>query len=148
MKNKVMNLYNKDLLILSYVDHSFEQDLSFIDRLVKTLFRSLSSDPSQLEIGKVLNKYMIILQSLEAYPDLITGINPEDRSQIKGSVEKKLSDFAKGEYTSFSPDISMKALRKTSEAGMSESDFAQRDHIIEPFKVKITKDEVVSRRKK
>ena len=43
----------------------------------------------------------------------------------------------------------MKALRKTSEAGMSELDFAQRDHIIEPFKVKVVKDEeVVSRRKK
>ena len=43
----------------------------------------------------------------------------------------------------------MKALRKTSEAGMSELDFAQRDHIIEPFKVKVIKDEeIVSRRKK
>ena len=32
---------------------------------------------------------------------------------------------------------------------MYESDFAQRDHIIEPFKVKVVKDEeVVSRRKK
>ena len=32
--------------------------LSFIDGLVKTRFLSLSSDPSQLEVGKVLNKYM------------------------------------------------------------------------------------------
>ena len=32
---------------------------------------------------------------------------------------------------------------------MSESDFAQRDYIIEPFKVKVIKDEeVVLRRKK
>ena len=64
-------------------------------------------------------------------------------------MEKKLFDFAKGEDTSFSPDIFMKVLKKTSEAGMSESDFAQRDDIIEPFKVKVVKDEeVVSRRKK
>ena len=43
----------------------------------------------------------------------------------------------------------MNALRKTSEAGMSELDFAQRDHIIEPFKVKVVKEEKVgSRRKK
>jgi len=92
---------------------------------------------------------MIMLWSLEAYPDLITGINPEDRSQIKELVEKKLFDFAKAEDISFSPDIFMKALRKPSEAGMSESDFAQRDHIIEPFKVKVIKDEeVVLRRKK
>jgi len=42
----------------------------------------------------------------------------------------------------------MKALKKTSEVGIPESDFAQRDHIIEPFKVKVVKDEeVVSRRK-
>ena len=40
----------------------------------------------------------------------------------------------------FSPDIFMKALRKTSEAGMSESDFAQRDRIIEPFRVKVVKE--------
>jgi hypothetical protein len=39
---------------------------------------------------------MIILWSLEAYPDLITGIEPEDRSQIQEFVEKKLLDFAKG----------------------------------------------------
>jgi hypothetical protein len=57
---------------------------------------------------------MIMLWSLEAYPDLITGINPEDRSQIKEFVEKKLSDFAKAEDISFSPEIFMKALRKTS----------------------------------
>ena len=57
--------------------------------------------------------------SLEAYPDLITGIKPEDRSQIQEFVEKKLLDFA------------------------------QRDHITEPFKVKIVKDqEVISRRKR
>jgi len=78
----------KEIAILTYVDHSFEQDLTFIDGLVKTRFRSLSSDTSQLELGEVLNKYMIILWSLEAYPDLITGINSEDRSQIKGFVEK------------------------------------------------------------
>ena len=60
-----------------------------------------------------------------------------------------MSGFTKGEYTSFSPNIFMKALRKASEAGMSESDFAQRDHIIELFKVKVVKnEEVVSRRKK
>jgi len=45
-------------------------------------------DLSDLELGKTLNKYMIILWTLEAYPDLITGINPENRSQIKGFVEK------------------------------------------------------------
>ena len=139
----------KEITILTYVDHSFEQDLTFIDGLVKTRSRSLSSDSSQLELGKVLNKYMIILWSLEAYPDLITGINPEDRSQIKGFVEKKLSDFAKREDICFSPDIFINALRKTSKAGMSESDFAQRDSIIEPFKVKVVKEEeVVPRRKK
>ena len=87
----------KEITILTYVDHSFEQDLTFIYGLVKTRSRSLSSDSSQLELGKVLNKYMIILWSLEAYPDLITGIKPEDRSQIKEFVEKKLFDFAKGE---------------------------------------------------
>ena len=136
----------KQITILPYVDNSFEQDLSFIDGLVKTRFRSLSSDPSQLEVGEVLNKYIIMLWSLEAYPDLITGKNPEDSSQIKKFVEKKLSDFAKAEDISFSPEIFMKALRKTSEA---ESDFAQRDRIIEPFKVKVVKEEKVgSRRKK
>ena len=58
-------------------------------------------------------------------------------------------DFAKGEDLCFSPNIFMKALRKTSEAGMSELDFAQRYHITEPFKVKIVKDqEVISRRKR
>ena len=139
----------KEVTILTYVDHSFEQDLTFIDGLVKTRSRSFLSDPSQLEFEKVLSKYMIILWSLEAYPDLITGIKPEDRSQIQEFVEKKLLDFAKGEDLCFSPNIFMNALRKTSEAGMSELDFAQRDHIIEPFKVKIVKDqEVISRRKR
>jgi len=139
----------KEVTTLTYVDHSFEQDLTFIDGLVKTRSRSFLSDPSQLEFEKVLSKYMIILWSLEAYPDLITGIKPEDRSQIQEFVEKKLLDFAKGEDLCFSPNIFMNALRKTSEAGMSELDFAQRDHIIEPFKVKIVKDqEVISRRKK
>ena len=139
----------KEVTILTYVDRSFEQDLTFIDGLVKTRSRSFLSDPSQLEFEKVLSKYMIILWSLEAYSDLITGIKPEDRSQIQEFVEKKLLDFAKGEDLCFSPNIFMKALRKTSEAGMSELDFAQRDHIIEPFKVKIVKDqEVISRRKR
>ena len=139
----------KEFTILTYVDHSFEQDLTFIDGLVKTRSRPFLSDPSQLELEKVLSKYMIVLWSLEAYPDLITGIKPEDRSQIQEFVEKKLLDFAKGEDLRFSPNIFMKALRKTSEAGMSELDFAQRDHIIEPFKVKIVKDqEVISRRKR
>jgi hypothetical protein len=139
----------KEVTILTYVDRSFEQDLTFIDGLVKTRSRSFLSDSSQLEFEKVLSKYMIILWSLEAYPDLITGIEPEDRSQIQEFVEKKLLDFAKGEDSHFSPNIFMKALRKTSEAGMSELDFAQRDHIIEPFKVKIVKDqEVISRRKR
>ena len=139
----------KEVTILTYVDRSFEQDLTFIDGLVKTRSRSFLSDPSQLEFEKVLSKYMIILWSLEAYPDLITGIKPEDRSQIQEFVEKKLLDFGKGEDLCFSPNIFMKALRKTSEAGMSELDFAQRDHIIEPFKVKIVKDqEVISRRKR
>ena len=139
----------KEVTILTYVDRSFEQDLTFIDGLVKTRSRSFLSDPSQLEFEKVLSKYMIILWSLEAYPDLITGIEPEDRSQIQEFVEKKLLDFAKGEDLCFSPNIFMKALRKTSEAGMSELDFTQRDHIIEPFKVKIVKDqEVISRRKR
>ena len=77
---------DREITILSYVDNSFEQDLSFIGGLVKT--RSLSSYPYKLEIGKVLNKYMIILWSLEAYPGLVTGINPEETSQIKGFVEK------------------------------------------------------------
>ena len=139
----------KEVTILTYVDHSFEQDLTFIDGLVKTRSRSFLSDPSQLEFEKVLSKYMIILWSLEAYPDLITEIKPEDRSQIQEFVEKKLLDFAKGKDLCFSPNIFMKALRKTSEAGMSELDFAQRYHITEPFKVKIVKDqEVISRRKR
>ena len=106
----------KEVTILTYVDHSFEQDLTFIDGLVKTRSRSFLSDPSQLEFEKVLRKYMIILWSLEAYPDLITGIKPEDRSQIQEFVEKKLFNFAKGEDLRFSPNIFMKALRKTSEA--------------------------------
>lgn len=139
----------KEVTILTYVDHSFEQDLTFIDGLVKTRSQPFLSDPSQLEFEKVLSKYMIVLWSLEAYPDLITGIKPEDRSQIQEFVEKKLLDFAKGEDLCFSPNIFMNALRKTSEAGMSELDFAQRAHITEPFKVKIVKDqEVISRRKK
>ena len=139
----------KEVTILTYVDRSFEQDLTFIDGLVKTRSRSFLSDPSQLEFEKVLSKYMIILWSLEAYPDLITEIKPEDRSQIQEFVEKKLLDFAKGKDLCFSPNIFMKALRKTSEAGMSELDFAQRYHITEPFKVKIVKDqEVISRRKR
>ena len=139
----------KEVTILTYVDRSFEQDLTFIDGLVKTRSQSFLSDPYQLELEKVLNKYMIVLWSLEAYPDLITGTKPEDRSEIKEFVEKKLFNFAKGEDLRFSPNIFMKALRKTSEAGMSELDFAQRDHIIEPFKVKIVKDqEVISRRKR
>ena len=139
----------KEVTTLTYVDHSFEQDLTFIDGLVKTRSRPFLSDPSQLEFEKVLSKYMIVLWSLEAYPNLITGIKPEDRSQIQEFVEKKLLDFAKGEDLCFSPNIFMNALRKTSEAGMSELDFAQRDHITEPFKVKIVKDqEVISRRKK
>jgi hypothetical protein len=80
---------------------------------------------------------------------LVTGINPEDRSQIKGFVEKKLYGFAKEKDTCFSPGVFMKTLRKTSEAGMSESDFAQRDRIVEPFKVKVVKEKgVFSRRKK
>ena len=74
--------------ILTYVDHSFEQDLTFIDGLVKTRSRSFLRDPSQWELEKVLSKHMIILWSLEAYPDLITGIYPEDRSQIQEFVEK------------------------------------------------------------
>ena len=85
----------KEVTILTYVDRSFEQDLTFIDGLVKTRSQSFLSDPSQLELEKVLNKHMIILWSLEAYPDLITGIKPEDRSQIKEFVEKKLFDFAR-----------------------------------------------------
>ena len=60
----------KKVIILTYVDHSFEQDLTFIDGLVKTHSRSLSGDSSQLElVGKVLRKYMIIPWPLEAYPD-------------------------------------------------------------------------------
>ena len=139
----------KEVTILTYVDHSFEQDLTFIDGLVKTRSRSFLSDPSQLEFEKVLSKYMIILWSLEAYPDLITGIKPEDRSQIQEFVEKKLLDFAKGEDLRFSPNIFMNGLRKTSQAGMSELDYAEKYHITEPFKVKIFRDqEVISRRKK
>ena len=38
----------REIIILTYVDHSFGQDLTFIDGLVKTRFRSLSSGPSQL----------------------------------------------------------------------------------------------------
>ena len=76
-------------------------------------------------------------------------IRNQFQDEIQEFVEKKLLDFAKGEDLLFSPNIFMNALRKTSEAGMSELDFAQRDHIIEPFKVKIVKDqEVISRRKR
>ena len=59
----------KEVTILTYVDHSFEQDLTFIDGLVKTRSRSFLSDSSALELEKVLSKYMIILWSLEAYPE-------------------------------------------------------------------------------
>ena len=97
-------------------------------------------DLSDLELGKTLNKYMIILWPLEAYPDLITGINPEDRSQIKGFVEKKVVWFCKGRRYMFIARHFYESLKKNSEAGMSESDFAQRDRIIEPFKVKIVKE--------
>ena len=38
----------KEVTILTYVDRSFEQDLTFIDGLVKTRSRSFLSDPSQL----------------------------------------------------------------------------------------------------
>lgn len=51
----------KEVTILTYVDRSFEQDLTFIDGLVKTRSRSFLSDPSQLELEKVLNTSMIIL---------------------------------------------------------------------------------------
>ena len=44
----------KEVTILTYVDRSFEQDLTFIDGLVKTRSRSFLSDPSQLEFEKVL----------------------------------------------------------------------------------------------
>ena len=50
---------DNEITILSHVDNFFKQGLSFIDGLIKT--RSLSSDPYQLEVGKVLNKCMIIL---------------------------------------------------------------------------------------
>ena len=45
-------------------------------------------------------------------------------------MEEKLYDFAKEESASFSPNIFLKTLRKRSEACMSESDFAERDHIV------------------
>ena len=84
-----------------------------------------------IRINGIISQYgRKLFWSLEAYPDLITGIKPEDRSQIQEFVEKKLLDFAKGEDLCFSPNIFMNTLRKTSEAGMSELDFAQRDHIL------------------
>ena len=142
---------NRKFTVLSYLDNSFEQDLSFIDGLVKARFfsLSLSDGPSQLAVGKALNKYMIVLWSIEAYPDLINGISPEEIFQIKKFVEEKLYSFAKEEDTPFSPDIFIKTLRKHSEVGMSESEFAERDHTVPPFKVKVVKDEeFVPRRKK
>ena len=50
----------KEITILTYVDHSFEQDLTFIDGLVKTRSRSLSSDSSELELGKVYDHPLVI----------------------------------------------------------------------------------------
>ena len=124
--------------------------MSFIDDLVKArTFTSLSDGSSKLAVGKALNKYMIVLWSIEAYPELITGISPEEISQIKKFVEEKLYSFAREEETFFSPDNFIKALRKCSEVGMSNSEFAERDHIVTPFKVKVVKnEEVVLRRKK
>jgi hypothetical protein len=59
----------------------------------------------------------------------------------KSIYGKKLSGFAKEEGTHFSLDIFIKTLEKISEAGMSESNFAERDHIPAPFKMEIVKDE-------
>ena len=87
--------------------------------------------------------------SFGPYPELVTCVGSEELSQVKKFAKNKLYSFAKEENTCFSPDNFIPASRKTSEAGISESDFAQRDHIIEPFKVKIVKDqEVISRRKR
>ncbi len=69
-------------------------------------------------VVKSLNKYIITLWSIEAYPKLITRINPKEISQIKKSVEEKLYFFAKKEEdTSFSSGIFMKVLRRYSKVG-------------------------------
>ena len=73
--------------------------LNFIDGLVKVHFFVWAS---QLAVGEALNKYMIAPWSIEAYPDLIIGISPEEISQIKKFVEEKLYSFAKEEDTFFS----------------------------------------------
>ena len=79
---------------------------------------------------------------------MITGISPEEIDKIKKFAEEKLYSFAKEENTSFSLDIFIKTFRKNYEVGVPESKFAERDHIVTPFNVKVIKDEeVVSRRK-
>lgn len=140
---------------LKYTDNSFEQDLSFTDGLVEVrTFTSSSDGPSQLAVGEALNKYMIVLWSIEAYPEGISYFCREKQllyekkeiSQIKKFVEETLYSFAKEEDTYFSPDIFIKTLRRCSEVGMPESEFAERDHIVPPFKVKVVKKEEVALR--
>ena len=53
---------DREITILSYVNNSFEQDLSFIDGLVKARF---SYGPTELAVEKAVNKYMIVCLSLD-----------------------------------------------------------------------------------
>ena len=54
---------DKEVIDFLYENNSFEQDLQSINGLVK--FRVSTNDPSRLEVGKVLKKYMIIVWSIE-----------------------------------------------------------------------------------
>ena len=53
---------DRKLTVLTYIDHSFKQDLSFIDGLVKARF---SYGPTELAVEKAVNKYMIVCLSLD-----------------------------------------------------------------------------------
>ena len=84
---------------------------------------------------------MIVPWAIESYTELITCVGSKELSQVRKFAENKLYSFARGEDRSFSPDNFIPALRKCFEAEMPESGFAERDHIIPPFKVKIVKNE-------
>jgi len=136
---------DKEVIDFLYENNSFEQDLQSINGLVK--IRVSTNDPSRLEVGKVLKKYMIIVWSIEDYPRLITCAGSEELSPVENFAKDKLYSFSKGER--FYPDNFIPTLRECSEAGFSESQFTERYYIVKPFKVKLVRDDsIISDRKR
>jgi hypothetical protein len=72
---------------------------------------------------------------------LVTCVGSEELAQVKTFAEDKLYSFAKEKDMCFSPDNFIPALKKCSEVGFPESQFAAKYNILTPFKVKIVKDE-------